>query len=28
MTQYYPIPFPNDRGKPGRASGRSIKPSS
>jgi hypothetical protein len=28
MTQYYPIPFPNDRGKPGRASGRSIKPTS
>ena len=28
MTQYYPIPFPNDRGKTGRASGRSIKPSS
>ena len=28
MTRYYPIPFPNDRGKPGRASGRSIKPSS
>ena len=28
MTQYYPIPFPNDRGKPGRTSGRSTKPSS
>jgi hypothetical protein len=28
MTQYYPIPFPNYRGKPGMASGRSIKPSS
>jgi hypothetical protein len=28
MTQYYPLPFPNDRGKPAKASGRSIKPSS